>query len=50
MKRAPKPGSITYNTITGLTGATLGASAGAALSSMGANTIGSSISSASNSQ
>lgn len=49
MKRAPKPESITYNTITGLTEVTLGALAGAGLSSKGANTIGTTISSVSNS-
>ena len=41
--RPPKPGSIGYNAIVGTAGATVGASSGAALSAMGANSIGSSI-------
>ena len=46
--RPPRPGSLGYNAIAGTAGATIGASSGAALSAIGANSIGSSISSASN--
>ena len=38
--RPPRPGSLGYNAITGTAGATIGAGSGAALSAMGANSIG----------
>lgn len=46
MVRPPKPGSLGYNAITGTVGATVGMASGSALSEMGANALGSSITSA----
>lgn len=48
MVRPPKPGSLGYNAIAGAVGATVGMASGSALTEVGANTLGTAITNASN--